>query len=84
MKFWEALRESSERRAWIARAPYAGHGRPGWLRYAYRWDRSCNKWQAKVQVRPGDPWNSQWERDTLPLGEQLMTWDWEIVEVVSS
>ena len=84
MKFWEALRESSEHKAWIARAPFAEHGGHGYWRYAYRWDSSVRQWLCAAQYKPGDRWLAQWSRPTLPLGEQLMTWDWECVEVVSS
>ena len=80
MKLWEALRETMEHGAWIARASFEGHGRGQW-RYAYRWDGKAQQWLCAAQHRPGDRFVDQWSRPALPLGELLMGWTWEIVEV---
>lgn len=79
MRIWEALQASIERHVWIAKREDGLNV----VRYAYRWDATAKHWDAVTRLRPGDKWTGHWPRPTLPLGDMLIGWAWEIVEVAS-
>lgn len=79
MRIWDALRASIEQGVWVARV--VSHDNAHLVRYAYRWDAMSGQWLAATKLRPGDKWAGQWSRPTLPLGDILISWTWEIVEV---
>lgn len=81
MKFYEALRLTTEEGAWIAMVPYSKDGRAA--RQAMRWDKQAKAWAVAFWFGDG-PWRiADMPLETMPvrLGGPAIDADWEVVEV---
>lgn len=81
MRFYEALRLTTEEDAWIAVRSVG----PGWgaARQAMRWDKQAKAWAVAFWFGDG-PWRiADATLETMPvrLGGPAIDADWEVVEV---
>ncbi len=80
MKFYEALRLTTEEGAWIAVVPQGNEWRSA--RQAMRWDKQAKAWAIAFWFGDG-PWRiADMALETMPvrLGERAIDSEWEKVE----
>lgn len=79
MKFWEALRAAIEDGAWITvnRAEWVDQAVPQ-SRQAYLW--SGYDWRVATEGRGGE-WLMGGRSSAIHVGQGVLSWNWEIVEV---